>query len=159
MGWSWISKIGVSVEFGRWKIWQMEDLIACFAGVGDPRQENVRHNLHEILMIALCTMLCGGEDCSDMELFGDAKEPFLRQFLRLRQGVPSASSRPRLARTARVSRAAMSDQMQSARKRSCQVRTVCQGPNSFGRKRQGQPAFSRYSQALTISRRSAESGI
>jgi hypothetical protein len=43
------------------------------------RQNNARHNLHEILMIALCTMLCGCEDCSDMPLFGQAKEPFLRQ--------------------------------------------------------------------------------
>jgi len=71
----------------------MEDFVTCFAGVSDPRQKNVRHNLHEILMIALCTMLCGGEDCSDMELFGDAKEPFLRQFLSLRHGV-GALDRP-----------------------------------------------------------------
>ena len=67
----------------------MEEFIACFADVVDPRQENARHNLHEILMIALCTMLCGGEDCSDMQAFGEAKEPFLRQFLQLRHGIPS----------------------------------------------------------------------
>ncbi len=40
-------------------------------------------------MVALCTMLCGGEDGSDMPLFGQAKEPFLRQFLTLKHGVPS----------------------------------------------------------------------
>ena len=45
----------------------MEEFVACFAEVFDPRQDNARHNLHEILMIALCTLLCGGEDCSDME--------------------------------------------------------------------------------------------
>src|SRR3954449_1510078 len=67
----------------------MEEFVACFAEVIDPRQENARHNLHEILMIALCTMLCGGEDCSDMPLFGQAKEPFLRQFLTLKHGIPS----------------------------------------------------------------------
>ncbi len=67
----------------------MEDFVACFAEVADPRQENIRHNLHELLMIALSTMLCGGEDCSDMPLFGQAKEPFLRQFLTLRHGIPS----------------------------------------------------------------------
>ena len=43
----------------------MEEFIACFSEVSDPRQENVHHNLYEVLMIALCTMLCGGEDCSD----------------------------------------------------------------------------------------------
>jgi len=67
----------------------MEEFVTCFAEVIDPRQDNARHNLHELLLIALCTMLCGGEDCSDMALFGEAKEPFLRQFLRLRHGVPS----------------------------------------------------------------------
>jgi hypothetical protein len=36
----------------------MEAFVACFADVTDPRQDNARHNLHEILMIALCTMLC-----------------------------------------------------------------------------------------------------
>ena len=34
----------------------------------------------------------------------------------------------------------MSDHRPSARKRSCQLRTLCQGPHSWGRKRQGQPA-------------------
>ena len=56
----------------------MERFVGCFAEREDPREDNARHDLHEILMIALCTMLCGGEDCSDMALFGHAKEPFLR---------------------------------------------------------------------------------
>ena len=76
----------------------MEDFISCFAGVRDPRQDNSRHNLHEVLMIALCTFLCGGEDCSDMALFGEAKEPFLRQFLRLPHGIPSHDTFSRLFR-------------------------------------------------------------
>jgi predicted transposase YbfD/YdcC len=76
----------------------MEEFIACFAAVADPRQDNVRHDLHEVLIIALCTMLCGGEDCSDMALFGEAKEPFLRQFLRLRHGIPSHDTFSRLFR-------------------------------------------------------------
>ena len=67
----------------------MGEFVSCFAEVADPRRGNARHNLHEMLLIALCTMLCGGEDCSDMELFGQAKEPFLRQFLRLRHGISS----------------------------------------------------------------------
>ena len=32
----------------------------------------------------------GGKDCSDMALFGTVKEPLLRQFLRLRHGIPRA---------------------------------------------------------------------
>ncbi len=70
----------------------------CFSDLEDPRDSNARHNLHEILVIALCTMLCGGQDCTDMALFGRAKEPFLRQFLRLRHGIPSHDTFSRVFR-------------------------------------------------------------
>jgi hypothetical protein len=53
----------------------MEGFIVGFSEVSDPRQENVRHNLYEVLMIALCTLLRGGEDCSDMAEFGRANSP------------------------------------------------------------------------------------
>ena len=39
-------------------------------------------------MIALCTVLCGGETCADMALFGPAKHKFLQQFLTLPHGIP-----------------------------------------------------------------------
>ncbi len=68
----------------------MEGFRSIFADLKDPRTGNARlHDLHAILVIALCTMLCGGEDCSDMALFGQAREPFLRQFLPLEHGIPS----------------------------------------------------------------------
>lgn len=76
----------------------MEGFAACFADLEDPRDDNARHDLHEILVIALCTMLCGGEDCSDMALFGRAKAPFLRSFLRLRHGIPSHDTFSRVFR-------------------------------------------------------------
>ena len=76
----------------------MEEFNACFADLEDPRDDNARHDLLEILVIALCTMVCGGEDCTDMALFGRAKEPFLRQFLRLRHGIPSHDTFSRLFR-------------------------------------------------------------
>jgi predicted transposase YbfD/YdcC len=43
-------------------------------------------------------MLCGGEDCSDMPLFGQAKEAFLRQFLTLKHGIPSHDTFSRVFR-------------------------------------------------------------
>jgi len=72
----------------------VEGFRSIFADLKDPRTGNARlHDLHAILVIALCTMLCGGEDCSDMALFGQAKEPFLPQVLpqvlRLEHGIPS----------------------------------------------------------------------
>jgi predicted transposase YbfD/YdcC len=76
----------------------MERFAACFAELEDPREDNARHELHEILVIALCAMLCGAEDCSDMALFGRAKESFLRQFLQLRHGIPSHDTFSRVFR-------------------------------------------------------------
>lgn len=76
----------------------MEEFIACFSDVCDRRQDNIRHNLHDVLLIGLCTMLCGGEDCSDMEAFGRAKRPFLRQFLGLKHGIPSHDTFSRVFR-------------------------------------------------------------
>jgi len=76
----------------------MEEFAACFAEVVDPRQDNARHDLHELLLIALCTILTGGQDCSDMALFGEIKQPFLRQFLRLRHGIPSHDTFSRMFR-------------------------------------------------------------
>lgn len=77
----------------------MEGFRLIFADLEDPRTGNARrHDLHEILVIALSTLLCGGEDCSDMALFGRAKEPFLRGFLRLEHGVPSHDTFSRVFR-------------------------------------------------------------
>jgi predicted transposase YbfD/YdcC len=76
----------------------MERFAACFADLEDPREDNARYSLHEILLIALCAMLCGAEDCSDMAAFGRAKELFLRQFLTLRHGIPSHDTFSRVFR-------------------------------------------------------------
>lgn len=76
----------------------MERFVASFTELEDPREDNARHDLHEILMIALCAMLCDAEDCSDMALFGRSKEPFLRRFLALRHGIPSHDTFSRLFR-------------------------------------------------------------
>ena len=40
-------------------------------------------------MIGLLCVVCGGQTCTDMELFGRSKEEFLRRFMRLEHGVPS----------------------------------------------------------------------
>jgi predicted transposase YbfD/YdcC len=49
-------------------------------------------------MIALCTVLCGGQGAVDMEEFAEAKEPFLRGFLKLKHGLPSHDTFSRLFR-------------------------------------------------------------
>ena len=77
----------------------MERFRACFGDLVDPRTGNAqRHDLGELLLIALAATLCGAESCVDMALFGRAKEPFLRRFLRLEGGVPSHDTFSRLFR-------------------------------------------------------------
>jgi len=50
----------------------------------DPRTGNAgRHDLLEMLMIALCTVVSGGEDCTDMAEFARTKLEFLRGFLKI----------------------------------------------------------------------------
>jgi len=45
----------------------MEGLISCFDGLKDRRACNARrYDLLELLVIAQCTFLCGGESCVDM---------------------------------------------------------------------------------------------
>jgi len=77
----------------------MGQLEACFADLPDPRSGNAtRHDLLEMLMIALCAVLCGAESCVDMALFGRSKEAVLRRFLKLEHGVPSHDTFSRLFR-------------------------------------------------------------
>ena len=65
-------------------------LVAHFAQVPDPRI-NLRtdHDLIDILVIAVCTLLCAGETFNDMEDFGKAKHDWFKTFLTLRNGIPS----------------------------------------------------------------------
>jgi predicted transposase YbfD/YdcC len=69
-----------------------------FRRLPDPRADNARHDLVEVLVIALAAMLCGAETCSDMAEFGQAKEDLLRQFLRLEHGIPSHDTFSRVFR-------------------------------------------------------------
>jgi predicted transposase YbfD/YdcC len=77
----------------------MEEFAAVFADLEDPRTGNAkRHELLEILLIGLCTVLCGGETCTDMVRFGRAKHTFLEEVLTLRYGIPSHDTFSRVFR-------------------------------------------------------------
>jgi len=65
-------------------------LIEHFQDLPDPRVERTKdHDLIDILIIAICTLLCAGESFNDMEDFGKAKYDWFKTFLRLRNGIPS----------------------------------------------------------------------
>ena len=65
-------------------------VLDCFAELPDPRRaQGQRNKLIDILFIALCAVLCGADDFTEMEEVGHAKETWLRQFLELPHGIPS----------------------------------------------------------------------
>lgn len=65
-------------------------LIVHFQDLPDPRVARTpEHRLIDILVIAVCTLLCGGEGFNDMEDFGEAKHEWLKTFLDLPHGIPS----------------------------------------------------------------------
>jgi predicted transposase YbfD/YdcC len=65
-------------------------LVAHLAQVPDPRIHRMKeHDLTDILVIAVCTLLCAGETFNDMEDFGKAKHDWFKTFLNLRNGIPS----------------------------------------------------------------------
>jgi len=60
-----------------------------FGALEDPRRYNRRHKLLDIVVIAICATICGAEGWEDVELFGEAKEEWLKGFLELPHGAPS----------------------------------------------------------------------
>lgn len=66
------------------------DFFEYFSVLPDPRIDRTkRHLLIDILFIAICTIICGGEGFTDMEAFGKAKKDWLEKFLELPAGIPS----------------------------------------------------------------------
>lgn len=70
----------------------------AFRRLPDPRADNARHNLLELLFIGLAASLCGATSSEEMAEFGRAKEALLRSFLRLEHGIPSHDTFSRVFR-------------------------------------------------------------
>ena len=65
-------------------------LIEHLQGLPDPRvRGRCDHELVDVLVIALCCLMCGGEGFNDMEDFGKAKQQWFKTFLRLGGGIPT----------------------------------------------------------------------
>lgn len=61
-----------------------------FADLPDPRINRTKlHLLSDILVIALCAVICGADDFVEIVLFGRAKEAWFRERLALPNGIPS----------------------------------------------------------------------
>jgi predicted transposase YbfD/YdcC len=63
---------------------------SAFGDMEDPRvSERCTYALEEIILIAVCGVLCGAETWTEIEEFGESKQTWLRTFLALEQGIPS----------------------------------------------------------------------
>ena len=61
-----------------------------FANIEDPRIDRTKlHKLLDILVIAICAVICGADDWEEVKLFGEAKEAWFKTFLELPNGIPS----------------------------------------------------------------------
>src|SRR5579859_1428444 len=66
------------------------DLESLFTQVEDPRMERTKlHRLRDIIILAICGVLCGAEGWVEIEEFGKAKEAFFTELLGLPNGIPS----------------------------------------------------------------------
>ena len=61
----------------------------CFSGITDPRDSNKRHQLIDIIAIALCAVICNADTWEEIEEFGQAKHEWFKTFLELPHGIPS----------------------------------------------------------------------
>lgn len=66
------------------------DLVSIISEIDDPRREHGRlHKIEDVLIIGLCTILCGHSEFTEMAFFGEVREDWLRGFLELPNGIPS----------------------------------------------------------------------
>ena len=74
-----------------------DKLIRIFGNIDDPRSHiNQLHNLVDILLIGIISVICGAETWGQMVEFANSKVGFLRKFLILPNGIPSEDTINRL---------------------------------------------------------------
>ena len=67
-----------------------DSLTRHFADLPDPRHaQGKRHSLSDMIVIAICAVICAADSWSDVVDFGQAKEKWFKTFLGLPYGIPS----------------------------------------------------------------------
>ncbi len=65
--------------------------------IPDPRmEEKCKHQLIDIIAVAICAIICGADDWNAIESFGKAKQDWFETFLELPNGIPSHDTFSRL---------------------------------------------------------------
>src|SRR5919199_5980921 len=73
-------------------------LLTIFREVRDPRRDNARHDLADMLFVALAAVLCGAKTCVDMADFAESRLDMVRDIVDLAHGAPSHDTFSRVFR-------------------------------------------------------------
>lgn len=65
------------------------DVLRAFDDLPDPRGSNAIHKLHDLIVLAVCAVLCGADSWVEVEEWSEARFEFYKTFLDLPGGVPS----------------------------------------------------------------------
>ena len=72
-------------------------MLSFFETLTDPRVERTKlHSLKDIIGLTICAVLSGCNDWEEIELYGESKISWLKQFLALPNGIPSHDTINRL---------------------------------------------------------------
>ncbi len=68
----------------------MKSPIEYFSVIKDPRVDRTKyHLLEDIIFITIAAVICGAETWNDVENYGKSKKSWLKQFLKLPNGIPT----------------------------------------------------------------------
>lgn len=75
-------------------------LMDCLDELEDPRETSngTLYDFRELLVIAICASLCDMDTCEDFSFWAEARQPWLKKFLTLKNGIPSSATFYRLFR-------------------------------------------------------------
>ena len=65
-------------------------IVEHFSSLTDPRVRlKTKHKLIDIIVITVCATICGADDWTEIEAYGNHKQEWLEKFLELPNGIPS----------------------------------------------------------------------
>lgn len=83
-------KLSRGAKWFKMKLKPKQTIADYFVDLEDPRIERTkRHQLIDIITIAICAVICGADSWVAIETYGQAKKEWLKRFLELPNGIPS----------------------------------------------------------------------
>lgn len=64
-------------------------ILKHFEEINDPREDNIRHKLIDIIFITICAVICNADNWQDIKMFGKTKYEWFKKYLELPHGIPS----------------------------------------------------------------------